>query len=85
MQCVTLSLCGYWTRGTLLALVSNQNTLYNVMGVKTHLSVNLPQSVMKGTKRYLFCSWKRCSQKREKGTFSAVGSDVVKSAKKVHF
>ena len=37
--------CGYWTCGTLFALVSNWNTLYNVMGVKTHLSVNLPQSV----------------------------------------
>ena len=39
--------------------------------------------LMKGPKRYLFCSWKRCSQKREKGTFLAVGSDVLKSAKKV--
>ena len=39
---------------------------------------------MKGTKSYLFGSWKRCSQKREKGTFLAVGSDVLKSAKKVH-
>ena len=29
--------CGYWTKGTLLALVSNRNTLYKVMGVKTHL------------------------------------------------
>ena len=37
--------CGYWTKGTLFALVSNRKTLYNVMGVKTHLSVNLPQSV----------------------------------------
>ena len=37
--------CGCWTLGTLFALVSNRNTLYNVMGVKTHLSVNLPQSV----------------------------------------
>ena len=25
--------CGYWTSGTLSALVSYQNTLYNVMGV----------------------------------------------------
>ena len=31
--------CGYWTYGTLFALVSNRNTLYKVMGVKTHLSV----------------------------------------------
>ena len=32
--------CGYWTyKGTLFALVSNRNTLYRVMGVKTHLSV----------------------------------------------
>ena len=32
--------CGYWTyKGTLFALVSNRNTLYSVMGVKTHLSV----------------------------------------------
>ena len=39
--------------------------------------------LMKGTKSYLFCSWKRCSQKHEKGTFLAVGSDVLKSVKKV--
>ena len=38
--------------------------------------------LMKGTKRYLFCSWKRCSQKREKGTFLAVGSDDLKSERK---
>ena len=46
--CVCYSLinpCGYWTWGTSFAFVSNRNTLYNVMGVKTHLSVNLPQSV----------------------------------------
>ena len=29
--------CGYWTSGTLSALVSNRNTLYNVMGVKRHI------------------------------------------------
>ena len=28
--------CGYWTSGTLSALASNGNTLYNVMGVKRH-------------------------------------------------
>ena len=44
---------------------------------------SVSSDLMKGTKRYLFCSWKRCSQKREKGTFLAVGSDVLKSAKKV--
>ena len=38
--------CGYWTSGTLSALVSNRNTLYNVMGVKRHvMPVDLPQSV----------------------------------------
>ena len=38
--------CGYWTSGTLSALVSNQNTLYNVMGVKRHIMpVDLPRSV----------------------------------------
>ena len=38
--------CGYWTSGTLSALVSNQNKVYNVMGVKRHiLPVDLPQSV----------------------------------------
>ena len=38
--------CGYWTSGTLSALVSNRNTLYNVMGVKRHIiPVDLPQSV----------------------------------------
>ena len=38
--------CGYWTSGTLSALVSNRNKLYNVMGVKRHImSVDLPQSV----------------------------------------
>ena len=30
---------------TLFALVSNRNALYNVMGMKTHPSVNRPQSV----------------------------------------
>ena len=38
--------CGYWTSGTLSALVSNWNPLYNVMGVKRHIMlVDLPQSV----------------------------------------
>ena len=38
--------CGYWTSGTLSTLVSNRNTLYNVMGVKRHIMpVDLPQSV----------------------------------------
>ena len=38
--------CGYWTLRTLSALVSNRNTLYNVMGVKRHfMPVDLPQSV----------------------------------------
>ena len=38
--------CGYWTSGTLSALVSNRNTLYNVVGVKRHvMPVDLPQSV----------------------------------------
>ena len=38
--------CGYWTSGTLSALVSNRNTLCNVMGVKRHIiPVDLPQSV----------------------------------------
>ena len=27
---------------------------------------SVSSDLMKGTKRYLFCSWKRCSQKREK-------------------
>ena len=30
--------CGYWTSGTLSVLVSNGNTLYNVMGVRRHAS-----------------------------------------------
>ena len=38
--------CGYWTSGTLYALVSNRNTLYNLMGMKRHIMpVDLPQSV----------------------------------------
>ena len=38
--------CAYWTSGPLSALVSNQNALYNVMGVKRHIiPVDLPQSV----------------------------------------
>ena len=36
--------CGYWTSGTLSVLVSNGNTLYNVMGVKRHMPVDLPES-----------------------------------------
>ena len=43
------------------------------------------RDLMKGTKRYLFCRWKQCSQKREKRSFLAVGSDVQKRAKKVPF
>ena len=35
---------GYWTSGTLSALASNGNTLYNVMGVKRHMPVDLPES-----------------------------------------
>ena len=31
-----INLRGYWTSGTLSALASNGNTLYNVMGVKRH-------------------------------------------------
>ena len=35
---------GYWTSGTLSALASNGNTLYNVMGVKRHIMpVDLPE------------------------------------------
>ena len=38
--------CRYWTSGTLSALVSNRNALYNVMGVKRHIMpVDLPHSV----------------------------------------
>ena len=38
--------CRYWTLRTLSALVSNRNTLYNVMVVKRHfMPVDLPQSV----------------------------------------
>ena len=37
--------CGYWTSGTLSALASTGNTLYNVMGVKRHIMpVDLPES-----------------------------------------
>ena len=37
--------CGYWTSGTLSALASNGNTLYNVMGVKRLIMpVDLPES-----------------------------------------
>ena len=37
--------CGYWTSGTLSAITSNGNTLYNVMGPKRYiLPVDLPES-----------------------------------------
>ena len=40
-----ISPCGYWTSGTLYALASNGNTLYNAMGVKRHIMpVDLPES-----------------------------------------
>ena len=46
MQCVTLLVILVDTGLKELYLpLFNWNTLYNVMGVKTHLSVNLPQSV----------------------------------------
>ena len=35
----------YWTSGTLSSLVSNWNTLSNMMGVKRHMPVDLPQSI----------------------------------------
>ena len=34
--------------------------------------------LLKGTKRYLFCSWKRCSQKCVKGTFLKIQNSVFK-------
>ena len=44
--CSVINPCGYWTSGTLSVLVSNGNTLYNVMGVKRHImSADLPESV----------------------------------------
>ena len=40
-----INLCGYWTSGTLSALASNGNTLYNVMGVKRHIMpADLPEN-----------------------------------------
>ena len=40
-----INLCGYWTSGTLSALASNGNTLYNVMSVKRHIMpTDLPES-----------------------------------------
>ena len=40
-----INACGHWTSGTLSALASNGNTLYNVMGVKGHIMpVDLPES-----------------------------------------
>ena len=36
--------CEYWTSATLSVLVSNGNTVYNVMGVKRHMPVDLPES-----------------------------------------
>ena len=46
MQCVTLLLIHVDTGllGTLSVVVSNGNTLYNVMGVKRHMPVDLPES-----------------------------------------
>ena len=47
MQCVysVINPCGYWTSGTLSALASNGNTLYNVLGGKSHIMpVDLPES-----------------------------------------
>ena len=49
MQCVTLLLKSMWILDfrnvTLSALASNGNTLYNVMGVKRHITpVDLPES-----------------------------------------
>ena len=40
-----INLRGYWTSGTLSALASNGNTLYNVMGVKRHIMpADLPEN-----------------------------------------
>ena len=51
----------------------------------SRIFLSLSSDLIKGAKRYLCCSWKWCSQKRQNGTFLAVGSDIVKSAKKVPF
>ena len=49
-MCMCYSLinpCGYWTslKELYLPLLLTGIARYNVLGVKTHLSVNLPQSV----------------------------------------
>ena len=51
----------------------------------SRIFLSLSRDLIKDAKRYLFCSWKWCSQKRQNGTFFAVRSDIVKSAKKVPF
>ena len=38
----------------------------NVLKRKRGTFFSVSSDLMKGTKRYLFCSWKRCSQKRGK-------------------
>ena len=40
-----INLCGYWSSGTLSAIASSGNTLYNGMGVKRHImAVDLPEN-----------------------------------------
>ena len=41
--------------------------------------------LMKGAKRYLFSSWKRCSQKRQNGTFLQLEVMLLKVRKKYLF
>ena len=44
-----INLCRYWYSGTLSALAANGNTLYNVMGVKTHImALDLPENEIIG-------------------------------------
>ena len=58
--------------------------LQRVRVSRTFLTIS--SDLIKGAKRYLFCSWKRCSQMCQNGTrLFAVGSDVVKSAKRYLF
>ena len=47
--------------------------------------LSLSRDLMKGTKRFLFCSWKRCSQKREEVPFWQLEVMLLKVQKRYLF
>ena len=57
----------------------------DVLKRKRGTFLSLSSYLMKGAKRYLFSSWKRCSQKRQNGTFLQLEVMLLKVRKRYLF